>query len=64
MDNLNIILKFIAFIIMAIGIISIYDARKITLKFFSSNDTNSVTRIMKIVGLFIFLMGCVIFLVS
>lgn len=62
MGNLNIILKLIAFIIMAIGIISIYDARKITLKFFSSNDMNNVTRILKIMGLLMFLIGCGIFL--
>lgn len=57
MDMLGNILNCIGFLIMAIGVVCVYDARKLTNKFFSSSDANTATRSFKIVGLFIFLIG-------
>lgn len=62
MENLNIILKCIAVVFIAIGVICIYDARKLTEKFFSKKDINSVTRMFKIIGAVISIVGCAIIL--
>lgn len=63
MDILNTVLNFIGIIVIAIGVVFIYDARKLTKKFFSTTDVNIVTRNLKIVGFIISLIGCGIFLV-
>ena len=42
---------------MAIATLCIYDARKLTQKFFGTSDMNTATRTMKIVGAIIFLIG-------
>lgn len=52
----------IAFVILglifvAIGIISIYDARKLTKKLFSFQDINEGTKALKIIGLLISILG-------
>ena len=60
MNMLNTILNLIGIIIMAIGAVCVYDARKLTKKFFSSGDENTATRIFKIIGLIVFLIGCAI----
>lgn len=62
--GLEIVLKLIGVIIIAIGITSIYDARRITNKFFSTSDTNTATRNLKIVGFIIALIGSAIFIFS
>lgn len=51
------ILNLVGLIIIAIGILCIYDARKLTTKFFSTSDTNGATRTFKIVGFVIFIIG-------
>ena len=58
------ILKFISIIIIAIGIICVYDARRITNKFFSTSDTNTATRNLKIAGFIIVIIGSAIFIFS
>lgn len=58
MNMLNTILNLIGIIVMAIGAVCVYDARKLTKKFFSSGDENVATRVFKIVGLVVFLIGC------
>ena len=50
-------LKLIGIIIIAIGIVCVYDARKLIKKFFSSSDTNNATRNIKIVGFVVALIG-------
>ena len=55
--GIGIVLKLIGIIIIAIGIVCVYDARKITNKFFSTSDTNTATRNLKIVG-FVFALIC------
>ncbi len=64
MDILNNVLNCIGIIIMAIGIICIYDARKLTKKFFSSKDTNNTTKVFKIVGFTICIIGSAIVLIN
>ena len=62
--GIEIVLKLIGVIIIALGIISVYDARRITNKFFSTSDTNTATRNLKIVGFVITLIGSAIFIFS
>jgi hypothetical protein len=59
---MEIVLKLIGIIIIAIGIICVYDARRITNRFFSTSDTNTATRNLKIVGFIIALIGSAIFI--
>ena len=57
MEILHVILKCIGALIMAIAALCIYDARKLTQKFFGTSDINTATRTMKIVGAIVFLIG-------
>lgn len=57
------ILKVIGLIIIAVGIVCIYDARKITRKFFSTSDTNSAVRTLKLVGFGVSIIGAVLVIV-
>ena len=50
MEMFNNILDLIGIIIIAIGVVCIYDARNLTKKFFSTSDTNSATKTFKIVA--------------
>ena len=58
----------IAFVLMciifvAIGVISIFDARKLTKKLFSFQDVNEGTKYLKIFGFVISILGlCVIYI--
>lgn len=54
---MEIILKLIGVIIIAIGIVCVYDARKLVGRFFSSSDANGATRIFKIVGFMVAIIG-------
>ena len=63
MEMFNNILNLIGIIIIAIGVVCVYDARNLTKKFFSTSDTNSATKTFKIVGFIIFIIGSGIFLV-
>lgn len=63
MEMFNNILNLIGIIIIAIGVVCVYDARNLTKKFFSSSDTNSATKTFKIVGFIISIIGSGIFLV-
>ena len=63
MEVFNNVLNLIGIIIIALGVVCVYDARNLTKKFFSSSDTNSATKTFKIVGFIIFIIGSGIFLV-
>lgn len=63
MDMFSSVLNLIGIIIIAIGVVCVYDARNLTKKFFSTSDTNSATKTFKIVGWIVFLIGSGIFLV-
>ena len=43
-------MKLILWIIIAIGVTAIFDARKITKKYFSSKDVNLTIKVMKAMG--------------
>lgn len=60
MEIFNIIIKIISFTIIAIGVIMIYDARKLSEKWFSFGDRNSVVRILKILGFILAVIGAII----
>lgn len=53
----NIILLLISTIIIAISVTMIYDARTLAKRVFSSNETNETTKILKIGGFIIGLIG-------
>lgn len=53
----NIIFILIGIIITLLAVIMIYDARKIATNMFSSNETNETTKMLKIVGFIILLIG-------
>lgn len=63
MEMFNNVLDIIGIIIIAIGVVCVYDARNLTKKFFSTSDTNSATKTFKIVGFIISMIGSGIFLV-
>ncbi len=43
-------MKLVMWILVAIGVTLIYDARKITTKYFSNQDKNRTTAMIKILG--------------
>ena len=49
----KIILILLSTIIIAISVTTIYEARTIAQKMFSSNETNETTKVLKIVGFII-----------
>ena len=53
----KIILILLSTIIIAISVTIIYDARMIVKKMFSTNETNDTTKILKIVGFVITIIG-------
>ncbi len=53
----DIIFILIGIIITLLAVIMIYDARKIATNMFSSNETNETTKMLKIVGFIILLIG-------
>ena len=60
MNILHIIIKCIGAVIMALAVLSVYDARKLTNKFFGTSDTNTATRTFKIVGMILFCISGII----
>ena len=53
----KIILILLSTIIIAISVTTIYEARTIAQQMFSSNQTNETTKVLKIVGFIIMLIG-------
>lgn len=53
-------MKLFLLIIMALGVIAIYDARKIVNKYFSSQDQNKSVTIIKIIGFILFCISGII----
>ena len=60
----KIILILLSVIIIAISATMIYDARTIAQNMFSSNETNETTKMLKIVGFVITIIGMSIIYVS
>lgn len=57
METINIVIKIIGLIIVALGVTMIYDARKLSKKWFSFGDRNSSVKILKIVGFILSIIG-------
>ncbi len=57
---LNIILLLVGLIIIAVGVIMIYDARILTKKMFSFGDQNEATSGLKILGFVFSIIGVLI----
>lgn len=64
METLNVVIKIIALIVIATGIVMIFDARKISKKLFGFNDQNSSVRILKIVGFLIAIVGGIVIILN
>lgn len=64
MEIINIIIKIIALIVVALGVIMIYDARKLSKKWFSFGDRNDSTKILKIVGFIVAIIGSLIIILN
>ena len=64
MELTNIIIKIIGLAILALGVIMVYDARKISEKRFSFQDRNNSTKILKIVGFGVSILGTVIVIIN
>lgn len=60
----TLIVKIIGLIIVAIGVISICDARDLSKKFFSNSDKNSSAMILRISGFIIAIMGGIAIYIS
>ena len=59
MEIVNLIGMLIAFILMMVGVICIYDARKLAKKYFSFHDQNEGAKWFKIGGFFVSMMGII-----
>jgi len=62
MENWKILIILIGFILIAIGVVLIFDARKITKNRFSFGDRNEGTKALKVIGLGISIIGALIIL--
>lgn len=56
-ELVNIIITLIGLIVMAIGVIFIFDARNLTKKWFSFGDRNDGVKILKLIGFIISIIG-------
>lgn len=61
MEIIKLIIIIVALLIMMLGIIMIYDARKLTKKWFSFHDKNEGSKWFKIGGFILFIIGILIF---
>ena len=57
------ILFFVGIIIIAVGVTSIFDARKIATKHFNSGETNSATKMLKLAGFILFVIGAIMIII-
>lgn len=64
MPILKIVIQIISLIVVAIGVIMIFDARKLSKKWFSYGDRNSIVRILKIVGFILAIIGAIAVMVN
>lgn len=64
METISIIIKLIGFIIISIGVIMIYDARKISTKWFSYGDRNTSVKTLKTLGFIISIIGGIIVILN
>lgn len=60
MDKLHLIIKLMGILIMGISSVGVYDARKISKKFFGDANINATVRNLRLVGFLTFIIGCVL----
>lgn len=60
MEIIKLIGMLIAFILMMLGIICVYDARKLSKKYFSFHDQNAGSKWTKVGGFFITIIGALV----
>ena len=60
METIKLIGLIFSFILMAIAVIMVFDARRIASKFFSFSDQNTGAKSLKIIGLIVFVVGILI----
>lgn len=60
MDYFKIIMILLSFIICAIGVTIIFDARRISAKFFSFSDKNEGSKTLKLIGFALSIIGALI----
>ena len=61
MENVNIILKILGSVIISVGVVLMFDARKLTEKYIKKSDINDITKKLKIAGFIALIIGGVIF---
>ena len=64
MDIVNIVLKLIGLIIIAVGVVMTFDARSIAEKRFSFGDRNSSVKTLKIIGAVVSIIGGLIVILN
>lgn len=64
METVKIIIQIVALIAICIGVVMIYDARKISKKWFSFGDRNSVVKTLKILGFIVCIIGSLIIILN
>lgn len=62
MDIIKLIMSIIELVFIAIGVIMIFDARRIASKWFSFGEKNESAKVLKIVGLVICIIVGIIFI--
>lgn len=64
MEIVKIIIQIISLIIISLGVIMIYDARKLSKKWFSFGDRNSSVKTLKLLGFIIAVIGSLIIILN
>lgn len=63
MEILNLIIKLIGFLLLMLGVIMIFDARKLTKKWFSFNDQNEGSKWFKVGGFILSIIGIIVIII-
>ncbi len=64
MEILKLIIQIVALIVIAIGVVMIYDEKKKKKKWFSFGDRNSSVKTLKIIGFIIAIIGSLIVILN
>jgi len=60
LEMLEVVIKFIAVLIVLVGVVLVYDARIITKKIFGFGDQNEATNGLKILGVILSIIGLLV----
>ena len=64
METTKIIIDIISLVMAAVGVVMIYDSRRIAEKRFSYSDRNSITKTLKIVGFVLSIIGAIVIMIQ